>query len=58
MADPVNQERHPNFRNADGQLYLVRCFACEPERGRENYALAVPSGQCCWCGWREEPSDV
>lgn len=27
-------------------IYLVRCFKC----GRENYAPAVASGQCAWCG--------
>ena len=21
------------------------------EKGRENYALAVASGVCAWCGW-------
>ena len=20
---------------------------------RDNYAIAVASGQCCWCGWGE-----
>lgn len=50
---PVNQDREPNFRNEDGKLYLVRCFACDPEHGRENYIPAVASGQCVWCGWKE-----
>jgi len=49
----VNQERSPNFRDSVGQLYLVRCFRCEPERGHENYALSVPIGECHRCGWRE-----
>jgi hypothetical protein len=30
-----------------GSLGLTRCPACE----RENWALAVATGQCCWCGW-------
>lgn len=46
------QDRPPNFRE-EGKLYLIRCFACAPEHGRENYALAVPSGTCAWCGWSE-----
>ncbi len=49
---PINQDRAPNFR-ADGQLFLVRCFACEPTRGRENYAPAVATGRCAFCGWTE-----
>jgi len=31
---------------ANGKFYLQRCFDCF----RENYALAVSSGQCAWCG--------
>lgn len=46
------QDRPPNFRE-NGQLYLVRCFECGGEQGRENYAPAVPTGQCAWCGWCE-----
>lgn len=51
---PPNQDRAPNFRGVDGQLFLVRCFVCEPWRGRENYLPAVASGTCAWCGWKEE----
>lgn len=42
-----------NFLNKNGELCLVRCFACEgyEERGRENYTLNVPFGVCTWCGW-------
>lgn len=47
------QDKHPNFRNKKGQLFLVRCFKCEPGRGRENNSTIVASGQCCWCGWKE-----
>jgi len=50
------QDRRPNFRR-DGQLYLVRCFACEPEYGRENWAPAVASGTCAWCGWKEDSEE-
>ena len=46
----VNQDKHPNFRGKDGKLYLVRCFACN----KENYSPAVASGQCAWCGWKED----
>ena len=53
----VDQDRPPNFRGKgeyNGQLFLVRCFACGGECGRENYAPSVASGQCAWCGWKEE----
>lgn len=45
----------PNFLTKDGQLYLVRCYACGPEgRGRENWGPAVATGTCAWCGWPSE----
>lgn len=48
------QEGPPNFRGKDGQLFLVRCFACgDWPQGRENYLPAVASGRCAWCGWQE-----
>ena len=31
----------------DGKTYLVRCPKCN----RENYAISVSSGVCCWCGY-------
>ena len=47
------QERSPNFRDKDGKLFLVRCFVCDPENGRENWLPGVASGKCAWCGWEE-----
>lgn len=35
-----------NFK-ANGKTYLVRCPKCK----KENYAMAVSSGVCCWCGY-------
>lgn len=32
---------------ADGKIFLRRCFEC----GRENWAPAVASGCCAWCGF-------
>ncbi len=49
----VSQDRKPNFRDHTGNLFLVRCFACNPEIGRENYSMAVSSGVCAFCGWSE-----
>ncbi|KKK66212.1 hypothetical protein LCGC14_2966370 [marine sediment metagenome] len=43
-----------NFIGKNGKLFLVRCFNCEPEYGTENSAMAVVSGQCAWCGWKED----
>lgn len=48
------QDRKPNFRGNDGNIYLVRCYACDPKVGRENYAPSVATGQCAWCGWKED----
>lgn len=31
----------------DGRVGLVKCPAC----CRENYAMSVNSGMCCWCGY-------
>jgi len=39
-----------NFRDEDGNPFVVRCPSCK----RENWAYDVATGQCAWCGWREE----
>lgn len=36
------------WRADNGDIYMNRCPRCE----RENYALAVSSGVCSWCGER------
>lgn len=41
------------FRAQDGNIYLQRCFAC----GKENWAPAVASGQCAWCGYDANKDD-
>lgn len=45
------QLRDPNFFGRDGSFYLIRCYHCDPEYGRENWAMAVATGTCNWCGW-------
>lgn len=35
----------------DGRILLIRCPKCP----RENWAPAVVSGQCVWCGHKVEP---
>lgn len=44
------QNRPPNFIGKNGKLFLIRCFICQPDYGRENYTMAVVSGRCAWCG--------
>lgn len=44
-------DREPNFYSDSGQLFLVRCFACGSDGGTENWACAVATGQCSFCGW-------
>ena len=48
------QDKHPNFRDKSGKLFLVRCFSCDPTKGRENWAPVVATGSCAWCGWNEK----
>ena len=49
----INDQR-PNFRDERNQLYLILCFACEPVHGTENWAMAVSSGVCSTCGWKDQ----
>ena len=48
------QDRQPNFRSSEGRLFLVRCFNCEPLRGRENHISCIADGICASCGWSED----
>lgn len=50
-------DREPNFRGDNGELYLVRCFSCGGDRGTENWAMVVAAGTCAWCGWTESSAD-
>lgn len=36
---------------SNGTILVIRCPKCK----RENWAPAVASGQCCWCGYKPEP---
>lgn len=42
------------FTGNKGKLYLVRCPSCT----RENWAMAVASGVCCWCSYKAKRKDV
>ena len=48
MENP--QLKGANFRGKNGMVYLVKCYKCGGEYGTENYAAAVSSGICAWCG--------
>ncbi len=45
-AVKAEQELEKNFE-ANGRKYLVKCPKCH----KENYAPAVSSGICAWCGY-------
>jgi len=49
-------DKDPNFYGDDGRFFLVRCFACGGDRGRENWSCAVATGCCAFCGWT--PADT
>ncbi len=34
------------YERDDGTICMIRCFHC----GMENFAMAVASGKCAWCG--------
>jgi len=59
-ASIVNDLRYgkgQGFRNAAGEIFLERCFKC----GKENWAVAVATGICAFCGYdanKEVPENV
>lgn len=36
------------------KIAMERCPKCE----RENYAMAVLSGECAWCGYKATKKDI
>jgi len=46
METNINKGEGRGFISKDGKICMTRCFEC----GRENYAAAVTSGCCVWCG--------
>ena len=45
--------KHIGFKSGD-RLFLQHCPKCN----MENYAMAVSSGECAWCGHKPEIKDV
>lgn len=46
MSQDIRKGKGFGFIATDGRICMQRCFEC----GVENYAMAVMSGQCAWCG--------
>lgn len=44
-------DKHPNFRDASGNLFLFTCYNCNVEEGFENDLSFIPQGICSNCGW-------
>ena len=49
-ADPC---QHCNVPSVPAPKLLIRCPKCK----RENYAIAVASGTCVWCGFSNTGTD-
>lgn len=47
MTKDILQGNGYGFIRPDGGIAMQRCFEC----GRENWAPAVYSGECVWCGY-------
>lgn len=54
----IKNYHHPNFIGKNRKLYLVRCYECDKEYGRENYVMNVSAGVCTWCGWAADQEIV
>lgn len=52
----MNKSSHENGGYSffeDGKWFLVRCHVCQ----KENWAMAVASGECSWCGYNANKSN-
>ncbi len=47
----VDEVRIGIVGKSDNKIYLEKCPMCR----LENYAPAVASGVCAWCGWDVKP---
>ncbi len=48
MSAPIREGQGHGYRDDQGRVCMLRCFMC----GRENYAMAVSTGGCAWCGYQ------
>lgn len=44
--ETIKQGSGHGYKDKSGKICMIRCFSC----GRENYALAVATGCCAFCG--------
>lgn len=54
MTTDVRKGKGYGFVSSHNTIYLVRCFEC----GKDNYAMAVASGCCAWCGFDANATDI
>lgn len=47
MSQDVREGNGFGYRTKDGLICMIRRFEC----GRENWAPAVVTGCCAWCGY-------
>lgn len=50
----VNRNIRPKPEARMSKIFMVRCVKCRAE----NWAPAVASGQCAWCGYEANEEDV
>jgi ribosomal protein L37E len=58
-VNDIRQGKGNGYKDDDGTVCMIRCFQC----GRENWAPAVATGHCAWCGFDpnkpdDEPKDA
>jgi ribosomal protein L37E len=46
MSEDIQKGKGHGYIDKKGKICMESCFAC----GKENYAMAVSSGTCAWCG--------
>ncbi len=54
MTKIIQKGNGHGFKRDDGKTAMRNCFDC----GRENYAIAVHSGICAWCGYDANDSNA
>lgn len=46
MSKDIIKGKGHGYVSSDNKICMIRCFEC----GTENYAMAVSSGYCAFCG--------
>jgi len=48
MSETIRKGKGHGYKDTQtGLICQIRCFKC----GKENYAIAVATGSCAWCGY-------